>query len=111
MCTKSSRTSGRLRITQAFIALSSIPEASSAPRTISIVRIGEREIRMSSASPSRSGGAPMFWIELFDHDAQVSVDSCSCREIDDAVAAFEALLAQAESLNETGRPEADDAKG
>jgi hypothetical protein len=53
----------------------------------------------------------MFWIELFDHDAQVSVDSCSCREIDDAVAAFEALLAQAESLNETGRPEADDAKG
>lgn len=108
MCTKSSRTSGRLRITQAFIALSSIPEVSSAPRTISIVRIGEREIRMSSALPSRSGGAPMLWLELFDHE--VSVDSCSCREIDDAVAAFEALLAQAECLNETGKPEADDAK-
>lgn len=63
---------------------------------------------MWSVLPPRSGGAPTLWLELFDHE--VSVDSCSCREIDDAVAAFEALLAQAECLDETGKPKAGDAK-
>ena len=98
MCTKSSRTSGRLRITQAFIALSGISEGGSAPRTISIVKIGRYEIRMFSGSPRWPGGTRRSWIELFDHDAQLSVDSCGCREIEEALAGFDELVSQAEGL-------------
>ena len=85
MCTKPSQTSGRLRVTQAFIALSSIPGSSPVSRTLSIVITGNCEIRMFNALPTWPGDAPPLWIELFDHDAQMSLDSYICREIDDAV--------------------------
>jgi hypothetical protein len=110
MCTKSGRTSGWLRTTQAFIALSSISESGSAPRTISIVKIGEYEIRMFNGSSIWPGGTRASWLELFDHNAQLSVDSCSCREIDEALTGFEGLLSQAERLNEAHGPEQDDAQ-
>jgi hypothetical protein len=110
MRTKSGQTSGRLRLTQAFIALSSIPGSGPAPRTLSIAMIGKCEIRMFNASSSWPGDAPPLWIELFDHDAQISIDSRSCREIDDAMAAFDEWLSDAEILKELCRPEADDAQ-
>ena len=86
-----------------------MPEGRFEPKTISIARIGAYEIRMFSGPPSRSGGVPLLWIELFDHDARLSVDSCGCHEIDDAVAGFDVLIAQAENQNACG-PEADDAQ-
>lgn len=110
MCTKSSRISGRLRTTQAFIALSSISESNSAPRTVSIVKIGKYEIRMFNGSSIWPGRTLASWLELFDHNAQLSVDSCSCREIDEALTGFDELLSQAESLNEACGPEEDDAQ-
>jgi hypothetical protein len=110
MCTKSGRTSGRLRTTQAFIALSSISESSAAPRTISIVKIGKYEIRMFNGSSIWPGGTRASWLELFDHNAQLSVDSCSCREIDEALTGFDELVSQTERLNEARGPEEDDAQ-
>jgi hypothetical protein len=95
MCTKSNRTSSRLRITQAYIALSGIPGSSAAPKRISVERIGKYEIRMFNVSPTRSGDAPLLWMELFDHDAQRSLDSCSFREIDEALSAFDELVSRA----------------
>ncbi|MBR1230071.1 hypothetical protein JQ600_34830 [Bradyrhizobium sp. AUGA SZCCT0176] len=108
MCTKSGHTSGRLRVTQAFIALSGIPESASVPSVISIVRIGIHEIRIFNVS-SPVGDEPALWIELFDHDTKVSVDCCSFREIDAAIAAFDDMVSQAERLNEADEPEAGDA--
>ena len=52
---------------------------------------------MFNGSPTAAGDAPLLWMELFDHDAQMSLDSCSFREIDDAVSAFDELVAQAKS--------------
>ena len=98
MCTISGDRGGRLRVAQAYIALLSIPESGSAPKTIPVARIGKYEIRMSNGSPVRFGDGSPVWIELFDHDALVSVDSCSCREIEDALAAFDHLVAQAQEL-------------
>jgi hypothetical protein len=106
MCMKSSQTSGRLRVTQAYIALSGIPERDAVPRTISVVRLGKCEIRMFN----NSSDVPLLWIELIDHDAQLAVDSCICREIDDAVAAFEEFALQAATLNEARGPDAGDAR-
>lgn len=95
MCTNSTRTSCRLRVTQAYIALSGAPGSSPTPRTISVEKVGAYEIRMFNGLPARSGDAPLLWMELFDHDAGRSVDSCACREIDDALSAFDELVARA----------------
>ena len=110
MCTKSSQTSGRLRVTQAFIALSSISGDAFEPRIISVLSIGKYEIRMFNGSPSRAGDAPSLWIELFDHSVPLSLDSCSCREIEDAVAAFDEMVSEAETLNDVWGPETDGAQ-
>jgi hypothetical protein len=55
---------------------------------------------MFNGSPSWPGGTRLSWLELIDHEAQLSIDSCSCREIDEALAAFDELVLQAERLNE-----------
>jgi hypothetical protein len=49
---------------------------------------------------AHSDGVSLFWLELFDHDAKTSVDSFSCRKIEDAVAIFEDFNAQAARLND-----------
>ena len=83
------------RITQAYIALSSAPKGKYGERTVSIARIRNYEIRMVESCPSDMGDSFLFWIELFDHDIQSTVDSCRCREIEDGVAGFEQLFDQA----------------
>jgi len=95
MCTNSSRISGRLRVTQAYIALSGLPGSHPAPRFISLAKIGACEIRMFSGTPPRSGDAPLLWMELFDHAEQKSMDSSSFREVHDALSAFDVLVAGA----------------
>ena len=108
MCAKFNLTSGRLRVAQAFIAVLSLAGRGSAPRYVSVVRMGKYEIRMFSSAPGSPGDAPQVWMELFDHDAKRSIDSCSCGEIDDAMSAFEVLVAQVENSNGTFGPEVDE---
>jgi hypothetical protein len=95
MSKNSSRASGKLRVTQAYIALSGIPGCHPTPKTVSLERVGDCEIRMFSGAPAMSGDAPLLWMELFDHAAQRSMDSASFREIHDALSAFDVLVAQA----------------
>jgi len=94
MCTKSSRTSVRLRVTQAYIALSDIPGSNPTAKSISLETSGAYEIRMLKGSRSHSGDASLFWMELFDHDTKSSLDSCSFYEIDEALNAFDELKSQ-----------------
>jgi hypothetical protein len=101
--------SGRLRVTQAFIALSSMPGSNSTQRYVTVVRVGEYEIRLFNGAP-RCGDASLVWMELFDHDANRTVDSCSFREIDDAVSAFEEFVSQAKSSNEACGTKTDNAQ-
>ena len=58
---------------------------------------------MFNSFPVRSGDAPLLWLELFDHGVQRSLDSCSVREIDDALSAFDVLVSQARKLDEVCR--------
>jgi hypothetical protein len=107
MCAKFNPTSGKLRVAQAFIALSSATGSIFAPRYVSVVRMGKYQIRMFNGSLARPGDALPLWMELFDDDAKISIDSCSCHEIDDAVSAFEALVSQVKNKGASGW-EADD---
>jgi hypothetical protein len=49
---------------------------------------------MLDASKADTADGPLFLIELFDHDAQSSVDSRICDDIEEGVAAFEDLISQ-----------------
>jgi hypothetical protein len=94
----------KLRIASAFVQLSSHPER---PETcVSLFSAGDWEIRMFAGSTAESDGSPLFWLELFDHRANASLDSASCHRIEDAVAVFDEFFAHATHLNDT-RDDAD----
>ena len=81
MCKTPDNTFNKLRITRAYIKLLCLPEGDA--RIISLVQIGNYEIRMLEASKADTADGPLFLIELFDHDAQSSVDSCICDDIEE----------------------------
>jgi hypothetical protein len=82
----------KLRITRAYIKLLCIPEGDA--KIVSLARIGNYEVRMFEASQSSSDAAPLFSIELFDHDAQSPVDSRVCHEIGEGVAAYQDFISR-----------------
>ena len=86
---------GELRISQAYIQLLGLPQNAQGARMISLERIGTFEILMFDVSPDGAGDAPLFWLELFDHETKSSVDSCSCTEIAQAVTVFEDFVSLA----------------
>jgi hypothetical protein len=82
----------KLRITRAYIKLLCLPEGG--PKIVSLVQIGNCEIRMLEASKTDADDGPLFLIELFDHDAQSVVDSCVCNDIEEGVSAFENFVSR-----------------
>jgi hypothetical protein len=92
VCKMSDSKFSELRITRAYIKLLCLPEGEPGVRMISLTRVGNYETRMVEASQTSSADAPLFWMELFDHDTQSSIDSCACYNIKEAVAAFEDFI-------------------
>jgi hypothetical protein len=82
----------KLRIARTYIKLLCIPEG--AAKTVSLARIGNYEVRMLEASKADTADGPLFLIELFDHDAQSTVDSRICCGIDEGVAAFQDFISR-----------------
>jgi len=92
VCKASEIEFSKLRITRAYIKLLCIPEG--AVKMVSLARLGNYEVRMLESSQNESDAAPLFSIELFDHDAQSPVDSCSCYGIDEGVTAFRDFISR-----------------
>ena len=92
VCKASEIEFSKLRITRAYIRLLCIPEG--AVKMVSLARLGNYEVRMLESSQNDSDAAPLFSIELFDHDAQSPVDSCSCYGIDEGVTAFRDFISR-----------------
>jgi hypothetical protein len=99
VCKVSDETFSELRIAQAYIRLLCTPETESGANMVSLAWIGYYEVRMFEGPQIGSAHAPLFWIELFDHNAQESVDSCSCHEIEDARVAFQGFISQVQCSN------------
>jgi hypothetical protein len=85
---------GELRLSQAYIKLLGLPQNAQGARMISLERIGNHEVLMFDVSPD-SADAPLFWLELFDHETKSSVDSCGCTEIAQAVTIFDDFVSLA----------------
>jgi hypothetical protein len=96
-----------LRITQAHIRLLCLPDNPPGARMVSLERIGSCEIRMFEVAQADAADAPLFWMELFDHERQSSLDSCTCHLIEAAVAAFEDFVSQAKRSSERPAPDGD----
>lgn len=100
-CSSSERTLTELKIASAYVKLASIPEDST-EASVLLASIGSCEIRMFRGVEVQLDGAPLFWLELFDHNARTSVDSFICHVLKDAVAVFDDFFSQAAHLNEPG---------
>lgn len=92
MCNSSDIKFSKLRISRAYIKLLCLPEG--VEKIVSLARIGNCEIRMLESSQIGCNAAPLFSIELFDHDGQSPVDSCICYSLDEGVAAFQDFISR-----------------
>jgi len=92
VCNTSNIEFSKLRISRAYIKLLCIPEG--VVKMVSLARLGNYEVRMLENSQNESDAAPLFSIELFDHDAQSPVDSCICYGIDEGAAAFRDFISR-----------------
>ena len=82
----------KLRISRAYINLLCLPDGEAG--IISLAWIGNFEIRMLEVRQTADTNSPLFLIELFDHDAQLQLDSQVCFEIEQGAAAFDAFLSR-----------------
>ena len=92
MCRTSENNFARLRISRAYFNLICIPEGDA--RIISLAWIGNCEIRMHDVPRTSDAKEPLFVLDLFDHDAQLSIDRCVCNDIAEGAAAFEAFVSR-----------------
>jgi hypothetical protein len=82
----------KLRIIRAYIKLLCIPEDDA--QMVGLARIGNYEVRILDALQDSPAAAPLFAMELFDHDAQAAVENCVCYNIDEGVAAFQDFISR-----------------
>ena len=85
-----------LRISRAYVSLLSRPEG--AATAISLAWIGDYEIRMHAAPPRSAAQQPLFIVDIFDHDAQLPIDSRACHSVAEGAAAFDEFLHMAEPV-------------
>jgi hypothetical protein len=84
-----------LRISRAYVSLLARPEGGDST-AVSLAWIGDFEIRMHAAAPTSAAKQPLFVVDVFDHDAQLSIDSRACHTIAEGAVAFDEFLRMAE---------------
>jgi len=67
-------------------------------RTASLARYGTYEVRLVEPLPDLQNETIPFWIELFDHGNDVTIDSCGS-ELEEAAVGAESLISQAKLLH------------
>jgi hypothetical protein len=81
-----------------YLKLAQQSEDISAAATLA--RLGAFEVRLIAPSHVTLTGEARFWIELYDHDRQLAIDSVGDRVLKDAVVAAEDLIERATTLSE-----------
>jgi hypothetical protein len=89
-----------LRISRAYVSLVARPEGDDS-KAISLAWIGDFEIRMHAAAPSDAAKQPLFIVDVFDHDAQLAIDSRTCHSVAEGAVAFDEFLHMAEPPADT----------
>jgi hypothetical protein len=84
----------------AHARLQLVPPVAHLSRVVTLARFGSFEVRLIQPTSALPASEVRFWMELFDHDRQLSIDSVGDRVIEDAVIAAEELIARATKLSE-----------
>jgi hypothetical protein len=84
----------------AYTRLNLVPPNAGGSSAVTLMRLGSFEVRLIQPLNVPGTKAGVFWIELFDHDRQLSIDSIGDCAMDDAVIAAEDFIARATKLNE-----------
>jgi hypothetical protein len=79
-----------LRVSRAYVSLLSRAEVDAA--AISLAWIGDYEIRMHAAPSDSAAKQPLFIVDIFDHDAQLSIGSRACHSVAEGAIAFDEFL-------------------
>jgi hypothetical protein len=88
------------RIIAAHAKLQSTQQGTDVSSVATLVHLGSFEVRLIrplSVTPASSAGV---WLELFDHDRRLSIDSIGDCPLDDAVIAAEEFIDRATKLSE-----------
>lgn len=72
------------RLYNSYIRLKLTPKSESGSRTILIARFGAFGVRLVEFADSDQLDSLDLWIELYHYDTQSSIDSCMCRDLDQA---------------------------
>jgi hypothetical protein len=92
------------RVTESYASLFLPCKHDGNPRHAAIVRIGAFEVRLLEMPSVNLPKAASLWVELYDLDLRLGVDSCKCSDLDEAIDAAHLLMIKAKLLNnETGQ--------
>jgi hypothetical protein len=88
------------RLARAYVLLLLVPEHANGSRVVSLFRQGHYDVRLVELAHGQPvAAAKSFWVELFDHNCDVSLDSCRRDELEEAAIAAEQLMSQARLLD------------
>jgi hypothetical protein len=90
------------RVTESYASLFLPSKHDGNPRHAAIVRIGAFEVRLLEMPSVNSPEEGSLWVELYDLDLRLGVDSCRCSDLDEAIDAAHFLMIKAKLLNEPG---------
>ena len=88
------------RLYRAYLTLALIPKNEDGSRTVPIARLGSFEVRIVEFINSETCDGLDIWLELYNHSNQSSLDSCRCRDFDQAEVFAEDLICCARHLND-----------
>lgn len=85
------------RVTESYLGLFLKSRHDDGSRATAIAKIGALEVRLVEMQTVNV--CESLWVELYDRDRQIGVDSCKCTDLDEAIDATQLLIAQARQLN------------
>jgi hypothetical protein len=87
------------QIIQSYVWVLRAPQDIDGHRTCPLARYGAYEVRLLEPSQIPEGDARPFWIELYDHDRKVTLNSFQSDDLEDAAVTASTLIAEAELLH------------
>jgi hypothetical protein len=83
------------RVTETYASLFLTPKQEDGSRYSAIARIGTFEVRLLELPSLNFPEELELWVELFDRDLQIGLDSYKCGDLDEAIDAAQFLIAEA----------------
>jgi hypothetical protein len=91
------------RIIQSYVWVLRAPHDVDGLRMCSLARHGAFEVRLIEPSHMPRGDSVPFWIELYDHERRITLDSFGNDDLEEAAISTVDLISEAEKLNQLKR--------